>query len=64
VQKCCDDRFFIEAMRGGEIENIDAAKVAIRCIADQPFDCGGRLGVGGLPQDAEKGFGFAHRWSV
>jgi hypothetical protein len=54
--------FFVEPMLGSEGEHINAAQIAIRRIANQPFDCGDGIRVGGLSQYAEKSFGFAHRF--
>jgi hypothetical protein len=47
-------------MLGGEGERVDAAEVAIGRLAHRALDRGNTLGVGRLPQHAEKGFGFAH----
>jgi hypothetical protein len=61
VQEGGDHPLFIEAILGGEGERVDAAEVAIGRLAHRALDRGNTLGVGRLPQHAEKGFGFAHR---
>src|SRR5262249_10213097 len=61
VQERSDHPLFIKTMLGGERERIDAAELAVGRVAHCPLDLGDTFGVGRLPQDAEKGFGFAHR---
>lgn len=51
---------FIEAVPGGKIEHIDAAKLAVGRLANRALDGGGAIRVGRLPQHTEKGFCFAH----
>ena len=60
MQKGGDHALLIEAVLGGEGERVDAAEVAIGRVAHRALDRGNALGVGRLPQHAEKGFGFAH----
>ena len=56
---------FVEAVLGGEIEHVDAAEVAIRRFTNRLLDGGNAIGIGRLPQHAEKSFRFAHRsWSL
>ena len=61
MQESRERTLFIEAVPGGEIEHIDAAKLAIRRVADRALDRGNAVGIGRLPQHAEEGFGFTHR---
>ena len=62
MQERGDGALFVEAVLGGEGERVDAAKIAIGRFAHRLLDGGGAVGIGRLPQHAEKGFGFAHRW--
>ena len=54
---------FVEAVLGGEVEHIDAAKIAIGRFANRLLDGGNAAGIGRLPQHAEQSLGFAHRRS-
>ena len=61
VQKGGDRALLVEAALGREGERIDPAEVAVQRVAYRLFNCGSASRVGRLPQDAEKGLGFAHR---
>ena len=50
----------LKAVLGREIERVDAAEIAIRRFMNGAFDRRRAIGVGGLSQHAEEGFGFAH----
>ena len=51
----------VEAVFGGEDERVDAAQLAVGGVSDRPLDRRHAVGIGRLPQHAEKGFAFAHR---
>jgi hypothetical protein len=48
-------------MRGGEIERVDATKIAVGRVTNGALDSGDAIGVGRLAQHIEKSFRFAHR---
>ena len=65
VQERGQRALFVEAVLGGEIEHIDAAEVAIGRFTNRLLDGGNAIGIGRLPQHAEKSFRFTHRsWSL
>lgn len=60
MQKRGDGALLIETVRCREGEHIDAHKIAIGAGLDEPLDGVRRLGIGGLTQRCEQGFGVAH----
>ena len=60
MQEGGDGPFFIETVLGGKGEDVDAAKLMIRCLADRSLNGGSGIGIGRLPQHAEKSLGLAH----
>ena len=60
VQERGQRALFVEAVLGGEIEHVDAAEIAIGRFAHHLLDGGNAIGIGRLPQHAEKSFRIAH----
>ena len=58
MQECGDRQFFVEAILGGEGQDVDAAKLMIGRLANRSLDSDRRIRVGRLPQHFEKGVRF------
>jgi hypothetical protein len=55
VQKSGKHIILIELVPGGKGEGVDAAKLAVRCVVDDLFDCTHRFRLCRLPQSTEAG---------
>ena len=62
MQERSERPLLVEAMLSGEIEHVDAAEIAVGRVADRLLYGSDASRIGRLPQHAEKGFRFAHRW--
>ena len=59
VQEAADGLFLVEPALFGKVQHVDAAQRPILAVADQRFDRGGDLGIGGIAERAEQGLGLA-----
>ena len=64
MQERADGALLVKTMAGREIQDIDAAELAVRRLAYVPLDGGGNRGVGRLPQGREQSLCFAHPKSL
>ena len=64
MQKSRNYILLIELVPGGKGENVDAAKLAVRPVLDELFDCAYRLRLRRLSQNSEEVFGFAGKFHV
>src|SRR5579862_709272 len=60
MEKSANHTLLVEVAACREIQDIDAAKIAVRCLLYVLVDGSRNRGVGGLPQDREQGLCFAH----
>ena len=63
MQKSADRALLVDPVLGGKIEHVDAAECAVGSILHQRLDRRRRAGIGRLPQERKKIFGFVHRES-
>jgi len=60
MQEAGDRLLLVEAVLFGECQSVDAAKIAIRAVADHPFDGIGDPLFDEVAQDRKKARGFVH----
>jgi len=59
MQESADDLFLIEAMSGGERQQVDADQMPVLAVADELLHGSEDIGIGRIAERAEQSFGLA-----